>query len=180
MTSPDHGVIALDVTSPDLDLSALLRGTASRFNPHITLMPRFPIRNLKTVVADWTPIVSSLNLPSHHLYRLSGPKWPERDLCWYEFGDDIDGRNLLQQAHEAALSQALHAGLIEKPPHFSGKSFHPHMTIAWRAEPQGNLPGSLTLLGKAITLYTYRGDPHESDVTRIELCALSVAPGLST
>lgn len=169
MTSPDHGVIALDVTSPDLDLSALLRGTASRFNPHITLMPRFPITSLETTVAEWTPILKDLKKLKARVFQVSGPKWPETDLCWYEFDTDAEGRTALQLAHEAVLSQALSSGVIREPPHFSGKAFHPHMTVAWRTEAPTGLPPTLTLQASTVALYTYGADPHAGTVKRAGL-----------
>lgn len=166
MTAQLHGVIALDVNSPDLDLSTLLRGTANHFRPHITLVPRFPIKDLETAVVRWSSIVCDLNLPSNQLFRLSGPKWPEPDLCWYDFEEDADGRKPIMDAHHQAISQAMQSRQLDTYPNFSGNAFHPHMTVTWRAEPPGGLPAALTLRRSAITLYSYTKDPHQRPVSR--------------
>ena len=161
-----HGVLALDVRSPDVDLPSLCRGTATRFHPHITLVPRFPLEDVEQSVIGWSRIVKSLE-GLHRQIGLQGPHWPEVDLCWYDCEQDVPSRAVLQEAHNTALLTATKENLLCCSPHFSGESYHPHLTIAWRHDGEiDSMPSHLAVQGVAISIYAYNTDPHSGPVVR--------------
>lgn len=172
-------VIALDLASSRLDLPSLLRGTARRFQPHITLLPRFPLhpehhgRAFARSIADLGHALTNIALP------LSGPHWPEADLGWYEPEAEGAGRALLKGVHASILREELRTGRIATEPRFSGSAFHPHMTVVWRAEAQGPepLPTRIHAHAIALSLYSYDGDPHVDAVRRRVLVAWPSSDG---
>lgn len=170
-------MIALDVTGNAIDLGDLLQGTARRFAPHITLLPRFPLRSDTADAGMRRWLDEAVADLAFATIALIGPREPEPDLTWYETAAGDDGRARLHRVHAALLHHALSSGLLDAEPRFAGSRYHPHMTVRWRAPdpPIRDMPARLLVRGCAVALYRYAADPHRDPVLRHSLVEWSPA-----
>lgn len=135
--------------------------------PSHYLVPRFPLSDLEEGVSGWERVADCLQGLDREQIGLHGPHWPEADLCWYDYEQDQASCTVLQEAHNAALLRAGENDLIISPPHFSGTSYHPHLTIAWRHDGElPSLPTYFAVRPVAIAIYAYDKDPHAGAVIR--------------
>lgn len=162
-------VIALDVRGVGRDLNVLLRGTARKFAPHITLLPRF--RAGKTMEAQAWGAQLAARICGTELIELCGPKWIGT-IGWYECEPQRRGWIRLAEAHGALLALMLETGGHQIRPDHSGSGFRPHMTAFWdTSEPSRALPDRIDVVPTAIALYEYETDPKIDPVIRTSLLA---------
>ena len=164
-------VLALNVSSADIDIAQGLRGTAARFPPHVTLVPRFATRSAMAVrkgAQRWRRALSPRLSLAGLSIELRGLRRIAPDLAWYECERGCRGRTELERLHRTALSELLDDGLGGPDPGIILDSYRPHLTLWWRASSPGPslFPPTLLVHPTSVCIYRYGRDPHRSRIAR--------------
>lgn len=143
-------VAALDVESDALDLCALLDPDARRYQPHVTILPRFECRSLPEL--KWPGMVG-FRLP------LRGPKNNGAGLWWYESDPALPGFDCLMRLHADLASQ-----LGDEKKAIASDFWHdgylPHLTLGRALPSRLHLPEALEVrVTSACTYEILQCDP---------------------
>jgi 2''-5'' RNA ligase len=160
-------VLALDVVCEQIGLRQLLQGEASRFAPHISVLPRCLVNEeqLQTLRAV------HLRYPMPFRAELRGPKSIDELLLWYECENDCAGYGALTALHQQALRQTAQSG-IAPDKRYSGAEFRPHLTL--RSGMQGpvepSLPSTIWIKPCGIVIYTFEDGTDAEVIRQIPTC----------
>jgi 2'-5' RNA ligase len=164
-----HAVVALDVELYEVEKKIPFAGTAKKFSPHITLLPRFKIARSpeNQLVRHFASFAKTIFPP----IELVGPITISKDLIWYECTPRSSAFRDLLDLHFKAL-RALRADDICVFREFIRENFRPHLTVFWNgAAPVQDLPKVLIAQPRAVSLYQYPGDPKLSAVRRRQIAS---------
>lgn len=170
-------VVAIDVESPDIDLSTMLRGTARKFAPHITILPRVEATALRSrAVRGWGELLAAVERLRDEPLELQGPIRITDELKWYECAAGCRGRSALLDVHHLAATRLLDPGSRGPDPSFVGAGYRPHLTTTWHATGgNGALPRVLHVRAVGLVLYSYKSLPWAGAVQREALAGTTVA-----
>jgi hypothetical protein len=166
-------VVAIDVTCPDVDLADRLRGTARKFAPHISIIPRIPASTLRSRPGrGWTDILAAVDRLREEPLELCGPVRVTEDLNWYECVSGCRGRPALIDLHHLATARLLEQNGPGPEQSFIGRGYRPHLTTSWRSTGGSpTLPGVLHVRATGLAIYSYQSAPWKGHVRRQLLSA---------
>jgi hypothetical protein len=161
-------VIAIDVTSSDVDLRSRLRGTARKFAPHITILPRVRTSELRSrAVGGWKELLAAAERLRHEPLELRGPVRVTDDMDWHECMIGCRGRSALLELHRLVTERLLHPGSRCPGASFFGDGYRPHLTTAWHSRvAQASLPHRITVHAVNVAIYSYQSVPWAGIVRR--------------
>jgi hypothetical protein len=170
-------VVAVDIQGVDIDLGSKLRGTARKFAPHITILPRLRSDALRSRTdRAWNEVCAAVERLRDEPLELSGPVRITDDLDWYECAAGCRGRPALLNLHRLATARLLDEAADGPDPAFVGAGYRPHLTTSWRSHGGTSaLPRRLKVRAVSLTVYSYKAAPWTSLVRREQLAkAISV------
>lgn len=162
-------VVAIDVSSPDVDLGPKLRGTARKFAPHITIVPRVSASALRARMArGWPELRAAVEALRRSPLELRGPTRIADELDWYESDETCRGHRLLVDLHRLAMDRLLDPLRPAPDMGFVRQGYRPHMTTAWKTGTGrgGLLPRMLRVQAVELVIYSYRTTPWAGSVRR--------------
>ena len=171
-----NAVVAIDVAIHDGDGPIVFAGTAQKFLPHVTLLPRTPLLpgwSVGQFGRRFAKLSSALIQP----IELIGPIEISPDLVWYECTPRSAGFCDLLNLHHRALC-ALPSAEACVFRQFTRENFRPHLTVSWNGFGRiGNPPELLRATPRAISLYSYCSDPKVAPVRRTEIARFGYVNG---
>lgn len=167
-------VLAMDVSCAEFNLQTKLQGTAAKFRPHVTIVPRFVSvagHDRSGTQAAWKFAIRRLMQFDGLLIEMRGIRWIGSDLAWYECDVDCLGRPALNALHSGALEDLDADDLSLAEPSFVGNGYRPHLTMSWHAPGRcvEDLPHRIYVRPTSLSVYQYRGDPRRSAVERTSI-----------
>lgn len=170
-----YAVVAIDVDIDTEEAPLLFAGTAEKFQPHITLIPRTKISkrwSQETLGRTFRQLARGLIPP----IELVGPMRMSEILLWYECTPSCGGFRDLLGLHQEAL-RLLPFDLVAFK-EFTGRNFRPHLTLFWNGSvTRVAFPPSLKAKPIALSLYRYKDDPKFSSVVRHQIALLNRESG---
>lgn len=161
-------VVAIDIQGIDIDLRRRLRGTARKFAPHITILPRLRSDALRSRTGRaWDEVRAAVERLRDEPLELWGPVRIADDLDWYECASGCRGRSALLDLHRLAAARLLDRKAGGPDPAFIDSGYRPHLTTSWRSHGRTSaLPRSLKVRAVNLTVYSYKAAPWSGPVRR--------------
>lgn len=155
-------VLAVDVDFRSSDFEGLRSGSARRYAPHISILPRC---HVSSSVLDRLRKFSP-EIFENTWFELRGPKAVNSRLAWYESEFGLQGNDVLRQLHAEALSFASSVNLKPAIEH-CGANYRPHLTLVsgTRIGFPESAPSRISAIAKSISAYEIN-DGLESSITR--------------
>lgn len=143
-------VAALDVESDAIDLCALLDPDAGRYQPHITILPRFECRALPAL--KWPGMVGFRIV-------LRGPRNNGAGIWWYEGDRALPEYDCLVRLHADLAAQLGNEGRAIASD-FWNDGYLPHLTLGRVLPNRSHLPEALEVrVTSACTYEIVQCDP---------------------
>jgi hypothetical protein len=155
-------VIAIDVEF-SCKKKCEITGVASKFAPHITIMPRFEVKYIDFEIEETAKHCVDLLRKHPTYFELIGPIKISRTLSWIEAMPEANGYDVLLELHSYCTKECPPSS----QPEFCGKGYRPHLTTNWHTV-NINLDKRLNkfeVRPTGVVIYTYANDPQYDDIT---------------